>query len=311
MTQELLKIRKSTNNKNISTILCFSLSIALIIFGEDIRLGIYNGFLFSIKTIIPTLFPFFILADLWISVYSINSEGQISRIFSRLFGVNGDGLCALISGIICGFPIGVKIASDLYNDGRITKDELQTLCGFSSNPSIAFVISGVGIGILNDLELGLLLCFSTVMSSLMVGVVFKNKGEVSKKTGDIQRQRFNIVNSIRSAGINSINVISCIVFFSGILELINKVVDNDIISAIVSPLFELSNAIQIISRTASLNQTQMLTLIAFSLGFSGLSVHLQSFAFLPKEFSRRKYLITKLFQGLFSCIITRILLFFK
>lgn len=293
---------------NIYSLICICLALLMIFFGAAIKESIYNGLLFSLTTIIPTLFPFFILSELWTAVFYVDPDGWICRAFERIFRVNGCAITAFISGFICGFPIGVKVLSELYNAGRITKAEFEYLSGFVNNPSCAFVISGVGAGIYKDTKIGVLLYLTILLSSVITGVFFRPQSKSTYKTAENPRQSFDFVQSIKNAGKTSINVISCIIFFSGLIGFISAIVKNEPFVNAVSLTLEVSNAVEIISNAKYLTKSSRLILTAFALGFSGFSVHMQAFGFMPKEISKIKYLLMKTFQGVLSSLLVAIFL---
>ncbi len=288
---------RSIKPKSISTLFCIVLAFTMIILGDNMRGAIYDSLIFSLTTIIPTLFPFFILSDLWVSVFYVNPDGVIAKTFEKIFRVNGCAVTSLLSGYICGFPLGVKVSYDLYKENKITKNEFEHLSGFVNNPSLAFVISGVGAGIFRDIRLGIMLYLSVIISSLITGLLFRNKARKAIEQQDNIRQKFILTDSVKNAGLTSLNVISCIIFFSGIIGLISAVIKNDTFITAVSMILEVTNSVKSINANANLSPCLKSVLIAFSLGFSGFSVHLQAFCFMPKEISRVRYLIMKLTQG--------------
>ncbi len=310
MTRKALIDKKKSLISYIPTVFCLALAVTMILLAEELKGEIYNGFVFSFTTVIPTLFPFFILSDLWSSVFSIEPKGSLSRIFERFFKISGCGISAYFSGLICGFPVGVKVASQLYKENKISRSELEHLCGFVNNPSIAFVISGVGAGMLGSVRLGILLYISVLFSSLIVGLLFRGSKQILSKPTDNVRQSFSIVESIKSAGLSSLNVASCIVFFSGVLGLISGIVKNENDILLFSLFLEVTNAIRLTVLSSMFSIKAKLILTAFALGFSGFSVHLQAFSFLPHEVSRLKYLFMKIAQGAVAAAFVSMLILF-
>ena len=303
MTQSALIKKNKSIISFLRTVLCLGLAVVMILLSDILKSEIYDGFIFSFTTVIPTLFPFFILSDIWSSTGASGSGGILSRTFEKIFRVNGCALLSFISGLICGFPVGVKIASGLYINKRISRDELEHLIGFINNPSVAFVISGVGSGMLGSSYIGLLLYISIILSAVTVGFVFRGSKKNFEVSKDNLEQSFNIVDSIKNAGLNSLNVASCIVFFSGVLGLISGIIKNNSVITCVSMLLEVTNAVRIIASYTLLPKRLTLILIAFALGFSGFSVHLQAFSFLPPEIKRRRYFLMKLLQGLIASLL--------
>ena len=301
MTRKIT-IEKGCYRGQLTTVICITLACFMIFMGDKMRVAIYDGLLFSVSTIIPTLFPFFVFSDFWTSAFYINPNGVVSKCFKKLFNVNGCAVTALLSGLICGFPIGVKVATGLYKENKISKNELKKISGFVNNPSAAFVISGVGAGIFKDVRLGLMMYISVIFSSIITGVLFRGKHENIQNTAEIQRQSFNLTNSIINAGINSLNVTSCIIFFSGIIGITSTLIKAESPLTCISIFLEITNAVKMISKSKNLTQLGRLTLTAFALGFSGFSVHLQTFCFLPKEISRAEYILMKLIQGVICAL---------
>ena len=296
------EVDQRTTVRKITTMMCIALALLMIILGEEMRAAIYEGLIFSITTILPTLFPFFILSDLWVSFFCINHDGWVAKGFEKIFRVNGYAISAFLSGFICGFPVGVKVASQLYAEKKIGKYEFEHLCGFVNNPSAAFVISGVGAGIFKDIRLGIILYMSVLLSSILKGFIFRKKEIVSKKQEENIWQSFNISNSIQNAGLTSLNVCSCIIFFSGLIGLISAIIKSEAMLTSISLFLEVTNAVRTISSARSISRSLKLLLTAFALGFSGFSVHIQAFCFMPKEISKLKYLFIKLTQGSISAL---------
>ena len=303
MTSQLLTNKKTSQGSRFGTLICIALTCLMIFFGEELKNSIYNGFLFSFKTIIPTLFPFFILSDLWNCCFRLNTSGRLGKTFERIFGIGSIALPIWLTGLVCGFPLSVKAAGELWNEGLLNNDEFERLSGFSNNPSLAFVVFGVGGGVLGSTKIGILLYLTIVISSILTGFLYRISKVKCGFYGKNIEQRFDLVKSIKSAGFNSITIASYIIFFSGVMGLLSEVM-NPKPFALISPFIELSNSVKLISTCKVFSINFKLALIAFALGFSGFSVHLQAFYFFPKGIKRKKYLLMKLTQGLIASVIS-------
>ena len=310
MTVDALKTRSKPYHQGFFSALCIFLSFIMILLGEYIKEGVYDGLSFSIKVIVPTLFPFFILSDIWAACFSAKNDGILSRSFERLFNINGCGIRAMLCGLVCGFPLGVKAASELYIEKKITKDEFERLSGFVNNPSAAFIISGVGAGMLSDYRSGILLYCSVILSSVSVGIIFRGRKRECKNCNVNIRQNFNLVNSIKNAAMTSINVASYITFFSGILCIVEHFYKNPAGQALISSILEVGNATRLISSFPDFELPTKLALIGFSLGFSGMSVHMQAMSFYDRKSIPKKYLLMKTLQGLLSALVSFIFALF-
>ncbi|MBR4836726.1 MAG: hypothetical protein IKU99_06930 [Clostridia bacterium] len=282
------------NKRRVATITCIMLCFAMLCLSKEMKLGALEGIRLSFEILIPTLFPFFVLSDYWSKNFYISEESFLSKLFVRLFHIPPCGFLAFITGVICGFPLGIKVACDLYSQGKINDRQLTILCGFCNNPSIAFVISGVGLGIFGSVRVGILLFISCSISAIICGVVFREKEIKTQKACNISRQKFSLVESIKNAGLTSITISSYVIFFSAMIYALRK-------TPLIASILELCSAVKIISESQfSINQK--LILIAFSLGFSGLSVHLQAFSFMGENVKKSRYFLMKITQGLLTAM---------
>lgn len=298
MTSKSYTVKKSNNESLIKTLLCVLLVTFTLLLSGEVKKGIYEGLLFSFSTIIPTLFPFFIISDLWNEYFAVNEKSLISKIFKSILGIPSCALGAYISGLICGFPIGAKSAADLYNKNKISLSDLTLISAISNNPSVAFVISGIGMGIFGNIRVGIIMYLSVVFSSLTVCAIFSKRKIEYNYSEEIMRQTFSFPDSVRNAGLSSINVSSFIILFSGVIRALKSFIKSTTVFPIFCSFLEVSNAAREIGGCSEISKLFRFSLIAFSLGFSGLSVFFQSTSFFPNSMSKSKYLLYKLFQGL-------------
>ncbi len=303
MTSNTVIKRKKAVRDATLPFICLLLTVIMLFFGNELKDAIISGMSLAALRIIPTVFPFMILSDLWMSCAEIKRDNRFARLFENALGINGTAVIALLSGIFCGFPLGVKTAVSLYKAGAMSKDELERLSPIVNLPSLAFVISGVGTGLLGNAIIGISLYISVLIGSLVVGLVAKGKGQKSSNTNVILRQNFDLVSSVRDAGVSSLAMAAYITFFSGVIGLVRAVVPNACFVTLLSTLFEVGNSTSLIAKRGAFSPLYTLSITAFALGFSGLSVHLQAFSLMPREISRRRYLIAKLLIGIISAIL--------
>ena len=283
-------------------IIIFAITAAILTFNADpVRESIINGIRLSALSIIPTLFPFFVLSDFLSANYQPRN-GILSNLVCRALGISKTSIGCVILGYICGFPLGVKAATELYSRKIIDKNECERLCVITNNPSLAFVVSGVGVGLFDSLFTGIILYISVILSATVIGVFTKDKEEKSSNVDDITRQKFDLSLSIRSAALSSIYVSSYIIFFSGILGVIACFCKNELLGLVFSLFLEIGNAASVISASTRLSLLSSVVLTSFALGFSGLSVFMQAASYLPPEVSKAKLLRYKLIQGALSAV---------
>ena len=106
--------------------------------------GAEDGLLLWFNTVFPTLFPFMLISGLMMAGGGLDVISAIfGKALGRIFAVSGSGAFAVLTGFLCGYPMGAKAAADLMRSGRITKSEGQYLLSFCNNTSPAFIINFV------------------------------------------------------------------------------------------------------------------------------------------------------------------------
>ncbi|MBQ8320783.1 MAG: hypothetical protein IJX92_00270 [Clostridia bacterium] len=294
--------KDNTIKRYLLLILSAAVTALLIVYASEIKDSVLSGARIAFLTVVPTLFPFMIVSDIFAALPQ-KSSGAIPRSFGRLFCGASSALNIFILGSVCGFPLGVKCASEKYKTKEISKEECEELIGFVNNPSLAFVISGVGLGMMGSIRIGVFLYSAVIISSLAVAAMFCRKVQKAKNINDFLEQKFDLALSIKNSALQCINISAYIIFFSTLLGLIKSVSRNAKFTELISPLLEIGNAVSLLVNSGHFSDKMSFILLGFALGFSGFSVHLQAFSLLPKEISKRKYIIMKITQGIICALI--------
>lgn len=157
------------------------LLIFLLRFPEEAVSAAQKGMRLWLNTLIPTLLPFIILTGFLIHTNGIEKIfSPFSRVWKALFGLSPEGAYAFLIGMLCGYPMGAKITSDLYKYKRISKTEAEYLLTFCNNPSPAFVITYLtGSCLKNTVSAGRVLTILFISNFLCMlffrFVIYKNK----------------------------------------------------------------------------------------------------------------------------------------
>lgn len=275
-----------------------SLFALAIVYAKEARESALAGMRLSAVSVIPSIFPFLVLSDI-ISATGFPGSGFLGGIMARLFGIPPACATAVLCGNVCGFPVGVRIASESYRRGEITHGELEGVIGIANNPSLAFTVSAVGLGMRGSFAEGLALYLCVLAATAAVGVIFKSKKEKIEFFHEISRQNFSLASSIKNAGVACVGIASYIIFFSSAVGVIRAAVGSELITTLITPLFEVGLATSLLSGGA-LSEGLSFALCAFALGFSGLSVHMQAAMLLPSGISMRRYYVEKLCEGVLA-----------
>lgn len=299
--------------------LSISLLFTVIIFFSAIFLSdelselVREGLLLSVNVILPSIFPFLIITDLTIRFVRFERVGVLRKVFERIFKVNGAALSAYLCGLLCGFPIGARLALTLYENGNISKCECERLMAFANNASPAYAICAVGLGMRNSLTDGIFLYLAIVISSIATGAITGIKKKYYQNNDFILWQKYSFVNSVKSSVSVATSVCGFVTVFAIVSGALKMIIGNDYIFAFVIPFFEIGNAALYLSDLHILGGTSTLALTAFSLSFSGLCVAAQTLSIIDSEkvLSFRRYVPIKLLQGLIAAALIGIFSLFR
>lgn len=123
----------------------------MLLFPAPVVDGASKGLLLWFQVVLPTLLPFMIVSNLLIETQAINVIAKITgHLFSRFFRVSSHGSFAVLTGFLCGYPMGSKVTADLIRNGNISTEEGRYLLSFCNNTSPMFMISYVLMQNLGD-----------------------------------------------------------------------------------------------------------------------------------------------------------------
>lgn len=143
------------------------------------------GFKLWYAVIVPALLPFFIAAELLVSLGLAQFLGVLLEPIMRpLFRLPGCASLVVAMGFTSGFPVGAILTKRLYDEELIKPSEAERLVSFTNNSSPLFIIGAVGVGMFNSPALGCLLALSHYLANLGVGLVW---GLTSATTWDRKR----------------------------------------------------------------------------------------------------------------------------
>ena len=268
------------------------------------------------QTLIPSLFPFFVLSGLLINSGFVQILGSVlNPIIRPLFRVSGSGAIVFLIGIISGYPMGAKMVSELYKKGIINKTEGRRLLPFCNNSGPLFVIAAVGTGMLNNTKLGIFLYCIHIISALLVGLIFRfyeNEDKELSKLNYREKNEIPLGKNFTECVSNSVNSILLIcgfvALFSAFSQCIKPVIEscfkNEYISLFINGLLEVTMGVSKVAQS-NLELEKVLILMSLLIGFGGACVHLQVLGVISDtDLEIKTYLSGKFMHGIISAIIT-------
>ena len=274
------------------------------------------------QTLIPSLFPFMAVSSLIASSGAAELLGKPFAAPCRiLFGISPQGACALVMGMLCGFPVGTKTALTLYENGRISKGELEHILMLSNIPSAAFLINATGASLFGSRSFGIALYAVNIISAFVVGIISKPFFRCERMPATYQKnakKRNGIAlftNAITDSAISMLYVCAFVVFFSALVSCIEELCSalpiKEELSFALFGFFELTQGVSHASLCPSA-YTGMLLASAIT-GWSGMSVHFQIMSICRDHtLSFKPYFLSKLFCAVINtALMTLILAVFR
>ncbi|MDR7869907.1 MAG: sporulation integral membrane protein YlbJ [Tissierellaceae bacterium] len=296
-----------------------------------------NGLYLWFNVLVPSLLPFFILSELFISSGLVKYFGKLlETIMKPIFNIPGEGSFPFVMSLVSGYPVGAKLTSRLRGLNFISKEEGDRLITLASTSGPLFILGSVLIGMLALPDLTGLMIIPHYLGVITVGIIFSHMPSKSKAISEKQlypNQSIGnndsngsipviISNSVRDS-INSIlmiggfviiyNVIIDILLTSQLFNLLIlnlcKALDTDpeLLKGILAGFIELTTGCDKISRLNIEIITKILS-INFLIGWGGLSILSQAISFISQtDISIKKYILSKFLHGITSTIYTYIL----
>lgn len=132
--------------------------------------GASEGLLLWFQIVIPTLFPFILITNVLLYTNSIHYISKAcGKALCHIFKVSESGSFAIVTGFLCGYPMGAKVTADLIKSQYITENEGRYLLSFCNNTSPIFILNFIVLKTLKKEEfllpsLGILLITPILLS---------------------------------------------------------------------------------------------------------------------------------------------------
>ena len=226
--------------------------------------------------VLPVLFPFFVLTSLILNLTTVTHPWFVS-------------LLAYCSG----YPNGARLTQNLYEQQRITLHQAHKLLITTSTPSPMFVITTAGIVFLNDIKLGAIIFFCSVLAAIINGYLWQIQSTQATQIKihnlpPVQSKSFiTVFSSALTSATNAIlNVSGIVLFFYILTHILN-------LPPFASGLLEMTTGV-----AATINPL----LIQFFVTFGGLSVAMQQQIFMQNfHIKLSTYCAYKLTHAILAC----------
>lgn len=252
------------------------------------------------KTLIPSLFPFFVLSSLLNSFgLSVFLGKLLGGFAARLYGISGAGASALVLGLCGGYPSGAAYLGQMEQSGAISAEEGERLLTFCNNSGPAFVIGAIGLGAFHSAKIGAFLYAVHVLSALLTGLFFRGIPACDVPYSgrlDESSPALAFSDAVKRSAISLLSISGFVVFFSTLLAVLDARGAVSLFCgflhegfgwpltyarALCTGLLELGSAAALLEGIAP--SPASLALAAGLLSWGGLSVHFQTLSVLAES----------------------------
>lgn len=292
-----------------------------------------GGLRLCAQVLIPTLFPFFVLSNLFVRRdYNRYLTAVLRPAMGPLFGLPAQSAGALVLGSIGGYPIGAATAFALYDQSLLDADETSRLLAFCNNAGPSFIFGVVGAGLFGSTRVGALLFCVHLLSALLTGSLLRflpagrppsPAAEPVPRPAAPKREPFSasLIASVSTALGSILSVCAFVTFFAVLLGFLNRYrllvlpakllhtvfgIGTDAAEAVLTGAVELSTGVGALGNIIC-TRSVLLSAASFLLGWGGACVHCQVLSLRGlRPISLRPYLLGKLTQGALAAVLIQL-----
>ena len=207
----------------LAVLCCFS---ALLLLPEVSAQAARDAMLLCAQTLIPSLFPFFVLSSLLIACGASELlSALLSPLMRPLFGLSGTGAAALALGLCGGYPVGARTAAELVENGALSRDEGERLLAFCNNAGPGFLLGVCGAGVFSSSRAGAALYLIHLSSGspprlLICRALPPVPWNISAQKAQAQHLSTAFPAAVQNALTGCLNVSAFVVFFTVLARLL-------------------------------------------------------------------------------------------
>lgn len=195
-------------------VFCIGFGFLFLAFPERVVQGFHSGTQLCVGTVLPALFPFFVLCNLLVD-FSWN--GFLVGLLAKLWRTKKAVALSILLSWVGGYAVAASLAGQLYRDKKISPRDAALLMMLGCCSSPGFVISCVGGLLLGNLQLGLLLYSVQLVANLLSCAICMPfvAAPAGLECGNVPRpdDGGNLSRAIGAAVDSSLQVCGCVIFF--------------------------------------------------------------------------------------------------
>lgn len=158
------------NKQNLRTSIAAALGLLVLIFdGKTAISGAIEGVKLCLNTLIPSLFPFFVLSILLTGALS-GQAVPLLRPITSICKIPKGAEALLAIGLLGGYPVGAQNVALMYRAGQLSSTQAARMITFCNNAGPAFIFGILG-SMFSDWRYPWLLWAIHILTALIVGIL--------------------------------------------------------------------------------------------------------------------------------------------
>lgn len=296
-----------TKYKNIIIIICSLFFLVNLIIYRNL---VFDTVGFSlniwITSLLPALFPFFIVSDILINYDVIKYFPKVIRnSIKYLFNVSDNGLVIILLSMLSGFPSNARNIKNMYLDKKITKEEGEHLLYFTHFSNPMFILGTIPL-ILNSNKISKYILISHYLANIILGICLRKYNRVNdSNTSNYKEDKHNfglvLTTSIRKSLDSVLGILGTLTVFLIISTLLINFFNLDNTSSLlIKSILELTSGLKELG-SYNLLDKYLFIISSCILSFGGLSVHMQVInELVDTDISYKNYFIGRILQVVLS-----------
>lgn len=292
--------------KKLKTSILAAIGLLILILDTKTALsGASEGLELCIRTVIPSLLPFFVLSILLTSALAGESI-PLLRPLGRLCGIPKGAESLLLVGMLGGYPAGAQCVAQAYRSGALKKQDAERMIAFCNLAGPAFLF-GIIAGKFSNPYIAWALWGIHIVSAILVSMLLPMKAK------DATLLRSGKPLTLSDALQRSLQIMASVCGWIILFRIIIAFLDRWVLwllptaaQVAITGILELSNGCCDLGSISS--EGLRFIISAGMLAFGGLCVFMQTAA-VTDSLSLKTYVWGKLLQLLFSIVLASLLQF--
>ncbi len=283
---------------------------------------VFNTIAYSLEiwvnSLIPTMFPFFVISDILIHYHVTNYIPRfIKKTFCKLFHVNENVVTIFFLSCLSGFPSNARNTKSYYEQGLITKEEASHALLFTHFSNPLFILSTVAIFFFQKEQYGYIILASHYLGNVIIGLFTRTNHSSNFNYTLVKEESQSFSTTLISAIRSSIDTLLLILgTLTSFLIIASLIIESfhfaPYPSTMMKGILEITMGLKNLS-LLNISDLYKVVIATMFISFGGFSVHLQVISQLvDTDIPYQPFFIARIFHAIISggiCYLLFILFF--